>query len=464
MIEPADRECRIFIPGLYTWANKGDAALVMSFLPWISSVFKTNTLTLTSFTPQGDASHYGYPVLDMIIRPGARIHRRSANIASRVRGAKVALTAARMAYTQLIIGYLAAWGPLYLRYPRVAGRFVPEHVLKVARAIIDADDVISIPGGYLNALRHTDDLWLFHLPTLRLAYSLGKPPVLGPCSIGPFTWAHRGFARGALLRARLILVREDESMAILRRLGIPESKLLPTPDMAFALEPEPNSITGKQTLARVMDFAARRDILGVSVRSHSFPGHADPEKMQREYLRHVAEAVGELAKDEDAVVVIVPQTMEDIPIGRRLAGILSAGYPLVPYIAVEEDLSPSDLVSLYSRFRLLVGTRMHANILAMGTGTPVAAIAYELKTMGILQRMGLPDWGVNIDQLSDDRLKALVRRQWDGAESLGLIAHERSMEQREQLTSIDAESVFGLNRELPRASRPRAGKHEEAVR
>lgn len=450
MTGSANRSPRLFVPGLYTWGNKGDAALALSFLPWLAQSYETDSITLTSFTPEKDAGHYGYPVIDMVIRPYHRAHYLSAQLAQRIPGGKVLLTAARMAYTQMIMWYLTLWAPLFLRNPGLAKRLVPAHVNRVAVAIADADEVVSIPGGYLNALHHTDDLWLFHLPTFRLSVALGKPAILGPCSIGPFTRAHRGFARRTLLRTRQILVREDRSMGILRELRIPDTLLTRTPDMAFALPLEQQTATGLSTIARVATFAKDREILGVSVRDHSFPGHSDRERMQREYLGHVADAVASRVQDKAPIIVIVPQTMEDIPVGRDLLTILNTRYPLVASLAVEDDLSPSDLVALYDRFRLLVGTRMHANILAMSTCTPVAAIAYEPKTMGILDRMGLPEWGIEIDRLDDGRLKDLVSRQWEAAHALGPLAGLRAAEQRAQLDAIGSQLA---------AQSPRLTKH-----
>lgn len=455
MIDPLSRPFRIFVPGFYTWGNKGDAALLLSFASWLEMEFKTTSLAITSFTPERDESHFDYPVLDMVIRPHARIHRRMNAVASRIPALRGLLTLGRVTYTQAIVWYLAAWAPLFRRYPRFVEHLVPLHVRLVARAIIESDTVISVPGGYLNALHRTDDLWLFHVPTFRLAYSLGKPPVLGPCSIGPFAWPYRSFAHGLLQRTQRILVREDKSLEILRQLGIPDSKISRTPDMAFGQKRAANTAAGDAATAQLMREAGDREIIGISVREHSFPGRANRARAQGEYLQHVAKAVGELSARENAAIVIVPQTLEDIPTGRALASLFQERFPTVPCTTLENDLSPSDLMNLYGRLRLLVGTRMHANILAMCAGTAVAAIAYELKTFGILERMGLAAWGIDIDQLSDDRLGMLVRRQWKGATEFGTLAFQCASTQREALSSLAATLAPKTEAAKPRYQAPR---------
>lgn len=439
MSTSSERGTKLFTPGLYTWGNKGDAALALSFLPWLKSTFETEEITLTSFTPELDAPHYGHPVLEMIVRPRTPLHKYSSAIARRVPGAGFILTPLRMIYVSLILMYLSVWAKQYLRNPLRARRFVPRHVWGVAEAISSSDLVVSIPGGYLNALRYTDDLWLFHVPTFMLASYLGKPAVLGPCSVGPFTRSHRGFAIRTLDACQLILTREDESVALMRELGVADEKIVRTPDMAFAFPLTPTTEVGLESIAGVLNFARGREIIGVSVREHSFPGHANPKEMQRQYLGYVADSVSQVAESGEAVVVIVPQTLEDIPVGAEFLKVLAARHPSVEALAVSADLTPSELTDLYAKFRLLVGTRMHANILSMSAGTPVAAIAYEPKTMGILSRMGLPEWCVYIDQLDNGRLDALVERQWNDAARLGVTAKERYLAQRELMQSVAGE-------------------------
>jgi polysaccharide pyruvyl transferase WcaK-like protein len=434
---------RLFVPGFFGWVNKGDVALAFSFFPWISRIFDADGLTLTSFNPATDSRHFDFPMLSMVIRPRSPFHKYTSALVRRVPFLAPLLTVFRMAYTSVVIWYLDRWAPLYLRNPKAAAVFVPSHVRQVAAAIVGAEAVVAMPGGYLNALRFTDDLWLFHLPTLRLAHSLGKSALLGPCSIGPFTRSHSRFARSALSRTALILVREDESVAVLEGLGLPAGRAIRTPDMAFGFSPAESTPEDPDWLAEVRTFAAGREIVGVSVRSHSFPGHVNAKRMQETYLREVAAAVGALSEDAGAVIVVVPQTQEDSSVERDLARILATAHPHAPLMVLNADLSPSELMRLYGLCRLLVGTRMHANILAMMAGTAVAAIAYLPKTQGILESMGLSDWGVPIDGLTHGRLDELVRRQWSRATALGIVATERSTDQRLLLIDVGTQ-IRGL--------------------
>ncbi|MGF9759618.1 polysaccharide pyruvyl transferase family protein [Microvirga sp. 0TCS3.31] len=422
---------KIVIPGFYTWANKGDAALLMSFLPWLRGRLGNIEVVVTSFTPAEDSDYFGERVIDMPTCPNRRFHLAQELVASRVPGARIALSHGRLLAFRVLRNYLTHWAVVFLRAPRLARLLVTSSVYRVAEEIQSADAVITVPGGYLNAYRVTNDWWLFHLPTLWLAAALGKRPILGPCSLGPFDERHQREARHVLSLAQLILVREQPSYDVARKLGVPASRIRQTPDMAFAFEHEDRTSEGDEVLEHVRRLASGRQLVGVSVRDHNYPGHSDPESMQHKYLDAIVEALLELQQTHDAYPVILPQTEEDQALGRELQGRLHQKQ--VEVCNVTANLGPSDLQSIYAQLRLLIGTRMHANILAMGAGTVVAAIAYEPKTTGILRAMGLDDWGIAIDAVAEGALAKLALAQWQAATDLGDVAKQRAAEQKMRL-------------------------------
>jgi colanic acid/amylovoran biosynthesis protein len=60
-----------------------------------------------------------------------------------------------------------------------------------------------------------------------------------------------------------------------------------------------------------------------------------------------------------------------------------------------------------------VATRMHANLLALTAGVPVVAIAYEAKTQGIMEQLGLEGYVIDISRLRANELISLVARAWE---------------------------------------------------
>ncbi|MGY4643706.1 polysaccharide pyruvyl transferase family protein [Cellulomonas sp. URHB0016] len=438
---------RVFAPGAYTWGNKGDALLVQAHIEWLRSTMGASTVALTSYTPLVDAEQLDVPVLPMLLDPTSTLARGSARVAGRSPVLRRGLTAYRLASTRVVEVAVRWWARLYLRRPALACRLVPAKVRSLAEAVTSADLTVTVPGGYLMAPREADDTWLFHLPTLVLADALGSPVVLGPCSVGPFAGRHLGAARRFLRLPRLVLVREARSAATLRELGVEPARIRAMPDLGFASAPGPLSELGAAELGRVE--ALGRDgtgLVGVSVRQHTFPGSAAPARDMETYLAAVLGAVADLHAHEGAAVVVVPQTTMDGPVSLRLARDLArAG---VPHLVVDPGVSPADLSRIYARLDLLVGTRMHANILAICAGTPVVAIAYQPKTAGILEELGLADWWLPIEELADGRLLRQVRTAWAERRARGHVATRRAADAARRVRAAGAE-VAALARSAP---------------
>lgn len=426
------------------WENKGDAALVLSFLPWLREQLGASEVVLTSFRPESDAAHYGVETLPMVTRPHTFAKRAAARLAGTWRWSRQLLARWRVCSVHVTMRALDVWALLYRSNRPLARLLAPRHVVSIADAIERSDAVVTVPGGYLLAARPTDDWWLYHLPTLRLVKRLGGRVVLGPCSVGPFSGLQRDVAVRAMSLVDVFLLREDRSVAIVRELGVSEDRIVRTPDMAFRFVAPEESAEARRLVGSL---PAGVPLLGISVRSHHYPGHADPADMERRYLEAVCDAVAETCERGRAFPLIVPQTTMDAPISSTLSQMLDDRG--CAHRLAGAAFSPGELQSIYGRLRLMVGTRMHANILALNVGTPVVGIAYEPKTLGILDDLGLSDWGIRIDEVDDGRLTRLVRGQWASAEEHRSLALERTALARDRLNDVGSDLASALAREVP---------------
>jgi colanic acid/amylovoran biosynthesis protein len=212
-------------------------------------------------------------------------------------------------------------------------------------------------------------------------------------------------------------------------LGVPKSKLHRSPDLAFTFALK-TKLPVTPRLANILIRMGAEQPIGVSVREHVFPASANPRRAQADYIKTVARALRDFQQAHGARIVIIPQTLEDLPTGARLAHELSALD--CPCINLIDDFTTDELAAIYDRLGLLVGTRMHANILAMCTGTPVVAISYDPKTDGILASMGLEEWVVAIEAIDDGRLLSLMERQWRDRCQLGDLARSRALAQAQK--------------------------------
>jgi len=73
-------------------------------------------------------------------------------------------------------------------------------------------------------------------------------------------------------------------------------------------------------------------------------------------------------------------------------------------LAIQNELTNEDIKSLIGNFNYFIGTRMHSNIFATSMKVPTVAIAYEKKTNGIMETVGLSDYIIEMDTINSDQL------------------------------------------------------------
>lgn len=377
---------RIFCPCAFTHQNKGDALLVSTLLEVLRKRYGSEAhITVASLHPDIDRDWYGVPV-------GPEPLRRFRD-AGGTNWAPVPVIA-----SWLFVAVAALWA----RFPSVA-RILPREWRFVLDQAQLADLAVAVPGGYLMAPRPEAFWWLSHFCALWACVAAGKPVVLSPCSIGPFAPRYRPLARLLLRSMDLIVLRESRSLRFLQELGVDESRVRVAADMAFA-QPQEDRPSG---------LAGEPPVVGISVRHWDFPGHPDPASRWEGYLHAMAALADWLVKERGARVVLLPQSLGsggDDPAVSRAVRERSERSEAIE--VVEADLGLDELRDLYGSLDLLIGTRMHANLIALTRGVPVVAVAYEVKTRGIMEQLGLEDYVVDISSVRADELIRLVGEAW----------------------------------------------------
>ena len=109
----------------------------------------------------------------------------------------------------------------------------------------------------------------------------------------------------------------------------------------------------------------------------------------------------------NAYFVFLPQviadTNNDTIIAKEIRGLITEEYKK-NIVIIEDDLSPEELKTLIGNFDYFIGTRMHSNIFATSMRIPNIVIAYEKKTNGIMEIVGLEDYVLEIDTVTSDEL------------------------------------------------------------
>lgn len=242
-----------------------------------------------------------------------------------------------------------------------------------------------------------------------LTAEAGTPVVLGPQTIGPFG-ARRAqqIGRWSMRRAASVMARDSISAAYADGLGRPVDVL--TTDVVFAL--------GRPVVERSRDV-----VLNVSGLLWAPNPHVD-SAAYRDVVLGVAR--GLLARGRRvtllAHVLDSPVADNDVPAVHEVARLLDS-----PAVDVCVPASLEEVREVTASAALVVGSRMHACLNALSTGTPAIPLAYSRKFDPLLQDLG---WRHTIDlrtatdpvgaalALADEDLSGDVRRVVDRADTL----------------------------------------------
>ncbi|HVU59692.1 MAG TPA: polysaccharide pyruvyl transferase family protein [Candidatus Saccharimonadales bacterium] len=214
---------------------------------------------------------------------------------------------------------------------------------------------------------------------LRLA---GKRIYYIGCGIGDLQGFSLWLARLSARMARAVTVRERRSAQILR---LKQVSVLP--DLAITLPYHRPAMHQRS--------ATRPFSVVISV-MHSLP---DAEQTFPRLLRSIADLVNSLPPERFQVTVL-PMHMS----GTDVFDDLRASEALLQHITVPIQLADTRrslraTVKLLSGSHLVIGTRLHANILAIMNATPAIGIAYRPKVRSFFTDNQLDGYVLALDQL-----------------------------------------------------------------
>jgi len=278
------------------------------------------------------------------------------------------------------------------------------------RAAVDdyawADVIISCGGSFL-----TDSYAI--KPVLAgyyLALTLEKKVIILGQTLGPFA-DHRNVTRvqAVISKFDLIVTRDEQSWKMAMGMGIPAEKLVLAADMAFNL-PVPE-VSRRADRERVL-IDGRSPVVGVSVRRWIYPRSCRPREAHSRYVATLAKALDTLIERHDAKVVFISTcqgepvySFHDEEVADEVRSVMNFGDRTV----VDRDFyKPDCFMEKASRMHVLIGTRMHACILAMLSGVPCLNIEYEPKSRELFRRLDLEKMVVGIETFSSEEVVVKV--------------------------------------------------------
>ena len=175
-------------------------------------------------------------------------------------------------------------------------------------------------------------------------------------------------------------------------------------DLAFLLEPRDPAGTVASDVEWIRSRRSRGPVVGINLARTAFLELMD-EGLTPDSLveRFASETRAILDARPTASVLIIPHDWRtetsDVALGEQLRSTVLAGDPGLGgrlRLVAPDPPSAAALKLVAGMASVVVSSRMHLAIAALGSGTPAATLAYQGKTEGLFQHVpGLGDWSID---------------------------------------------------------------------
>ncbi|MCR4329523.1 MAG: polysaccharide pyruvyl transferase family protein [Candidatus Roizmanbacteria bacterium] len=383
----------ILIPNATSPRNNGDQAILHGLLSLLQREYSDASITIHSSDPE--------------LYVGALVGQVKPHIYFWSVFEKTTTIVRIFRVAQVVLNYI-------LVYIRSSSYLGAQRVIQLITDYKNADLIVFTGGGYLRTDKGITQslnllMLLFHFA---LAKRFSARKIVAPMSFGPFAhkWQERLSAK-ILQGFDIVAAREDVSHVLLQEYGV--SNLILSSDHALLLKP--SSVTSLEN--------KNSRTIGFTIRSCS----TDTSKKE-EFEQAVYGALRQFAQLENVVIQPIIQVdgindhAFDVVMTESIATKLKVNS--VNVLPVKKISGVQDALSTYDALELLVGMRMHSNILAAIVGVPFVAISYEHKTDGIAKTLGMSQYVIPCKEVEKETLFNLI-----------LVAFRRRQELRKKLIS-----------------------------
>ncbi len=405
---------KILLLNVHSFHNAGDFAITLESLKQLYRLFPDSHITIAMNDPDSYAKKNNHH--REVVVPSLFTWFRS----SESRGFSSAFRTYLMAPFMLMVSIVIGIG---YRFGRTSWlNRLPEPYRSTVTAYCEADLVVSVGGNFIYSRGHKAGLPLLS-PLFMIAYATvcGKPMYMLPQTIGPLEKFWERLAVGVTLGLfRRVLVRDPQSMEVIRRLPIEVRDVILCGDLAFAFSDDRE----QDAVAFLDRYDVPRNMPLLGITLIDWGSQYPPFKKQGAYELAVELAAEHFVKSHDGHVVIFSQVCgptaadDDRHTARRIhRRLVDRGLHKQVHL-IDEELDPYKLRSAYGEMDLFLGSRLHSNIFALAQGVPVIAIAYQDKTVGVMRMLGLDEWCVRIEDVDGESLIDLVGTLWTQRHSI----------------------------------------------
>lgn len=265
--------------------------------------------------------------------------------------------------------------------------------IKLMRLMKKAGLLISGGGTLIQDATSTKSL-IYYLSVIRLAIRNGVKVMLYSNGIGPLRNEHNTKkAVKTLNKTDIITLRDPESEALLKRIGVTEPKTLVSADPVFGIE-DFDRERGKSIL-RGFNVPSDKKILVVSLRK--------TRETSLAFENAVAAMCDYASEKYDCHTVFVPmQTAKDEPISMAIAAKMKN-----PSSVADIRMGAGDIISVMAAADVCIGMRLHSLIYSVIGNVPLVGISYDPKIKGFMNYIN-QKLCIDVENLTEQSGKAAL--------------------------------------------------------
>lgn len=420
----------ILISNIYSWKNKGDAGIVIAMLDDIRNQFPSANIFLSSYDHEDEGKYgdYGFYCNILTLFKNKYLYKKTEILQ-------------RLFYVirQIDFKFRIVIFTILLKINIYPFWIFPNIISEKIKSYKTFDLVVACGGGYLMTVKKTrlfekifrcNDLNLFCYD-FYIAKLFHKPYILYNQSIGPFNnsadfRALKKFIRGA----NVIICREEITFRRLTELGI--NNIVQGADIAF------NLMSKECDILNGYNYNKDNINIGITVRNWLNP--KDQSKYENEIVHFIC---SEISENKNTHFYFMPQVIfervddNDLIVSQKINEKIIGQYKDNIDI-ITDDLHPSELKYIIGKMDYFIGTRMHSNIFSLSSYVKTIAIAYEPKTVGIMEMLGLGNYSILMQELHADLLKHKFQELKEDGEYIKTLSI--NLNKVEKLTRLDIKS------------------------
>ncbi|MGB2783158.1 MAG: polysaccharide pyruvyl transferase CsaB [Atribacterota bacterium] len=262
------------------------------------------------------------------------------------------------------------------------------HLIDIKHYLQHTNLFISGGGGLLQDSTGKGWSILYYLGLILLARIAKVPVMIYAQGIGPINKKiNKLLIKWILNKVDIITVRDNPSKKLLNNLGVSSPSIYVNSDPVFLLKKKNiNHIIDNHPYIQELIYSDDRPLIGISIREHKNNG-SDSERI-------FAQAADYLIENYKAKIIFLPFKFdEDVQSSEKILSLMKNKADILKI-----KLEPEELLSVLSRFSLVVGVRLHSIIFSSMANIPFIAFNYDPKVKHFVEDLGLSELLLDIDE------------------------------------------------------------------